>query len=96
MNFNKTLSKCEASYKKVPWTFSPDGLLRSGSSVIIQNKKTNGYLVMDIGARASTLEESYNVTTTPTQPGPITRSVFVIKKEEAYDMFGSDNIIRYG
>ena len=51
---------------------------------------------MDIGSRSSTLEESYSVTTTPTQPGPITRSVFVLKKLEAFDMFGSDNIIRYG
>ena len=51
---------------------------------------------MDIGTRGSTLEESYNITATPSQPGPITRSVFVIKKEEPADIFGSDNIIRYG
>ena len=36
------------------------------------------------------------VTTTKENPGPVTRSIFVIKKAEAFDMFGSDNIIRYG
>lgn len=60
------------------------------------NKKTNGYLVMDIGDRASGLDEAYMVTTTAQPPGPITRSVFVIKKEEPMDVYGSDNIIRYG
>jgi hypothetical protein len=64
--------------------------------VLITNKKTNGYLVMDIGDKASGLEESYMVTTTAQAPGPITRSVFVIKKEEDRDVFGNDNIIRYG
>jgi hypothetical protein len=51
---------------------------------------------MDIGTRASGLEESYQVTTTPQNPGPITRSVFVLKREEKVDLFGSDDIIRYG
>jgi len=59
LNFHKTLSKVETSYKKVPWSFSTDGLLRSGDSILIFNKKTNGYLVMDIGTRASGIEESY-------------------------------------
>ena len=36
------------------------------------------------------------VTTTKENPGPVTRSIFVIKKAEEFDMFGSDNIIRYG
>ena len=35
-------------------------------------------------------------TTTKTDPGPVTRSVFVIKKAEKFDIFGSDNIVRYG
>jgi hypothetical protein len=63
---------------------------------MITNKKTQGYLVMDIGTRASGLEESYQVTTTAQQPGPISRSIFVIRREEKVDFFGSDDIIRYG
>ena len=51
---------------------------------------------MDIGDKASGLDEAYMVTTTAQEPGPITRSVFVIKKEEASDVYGNDNIIRFG
>lgn len=36
------------------------------------------------------------MTSTPQHPGPVTRSIFVIKRAEAVDVFGSDNIIRYG
>ena len=36
------------------------------------------------------------VTTCKEQVGPVTRSMFVIKKAEKVDMFGSDNIIRFG
>jgi hypothetical protein len=52
---------------------------------MITNKKTQGYLVMDIGTRASGLEESYQITTTVQQPGPISRSIFVIRREEKVD-----------
>ena len=33
--FSKTLSKYQQSYRQVPWTFSKDGLLRWGDSVMI-------------------------------------------------------------
>ena len=42
------------------------------------------------------MNEAYMLTTTKEHPGPIKRSIFVIKKAEKFDMFGSDNIIRYG
>lgn len=51
---------------------------------------------MDVGDKAAAQDEAFMVTTTPRHPGPITRSVFLIKKEEPADVFGSDNIIRYG
>ena len=35
-------------------------------------------------------------TTTKENPGPVSRSIFVIKKAEKFDIFGSDNVIRYG
>ena len=96
MNFHKTVSLNQQTSKKVPWSYSRDGLLRSGDQVLITNKKTQGYLVVDISTKTITLEESYLVTTTPQHPGPVTRSIFVIKRAEAVDVFGKDNIIRYG
>jgi hypothetical protein len=36
------------------------------------------------------------VTATPQHPGPVSRSMFVIKKAEEMDIFGKDDIIRYG
>jgi len=53
-------------------------------------------LVADLGNKTASLEESYMVTTTPNHPGPITRSIFVIKKAEEMDIYGKDDIIRYG
>lgn len=97
LEFNKTLSKVTQSFKKVPWSFaSGDQFLRDGFSVILSNKKTQGYLVTDIGTRALGPDEAYIPTVTPNHPGPVTRSVFVIRKVDKADMFGSDNIIRYG
>lgn len=42
------------------------------------------------------MEESYTATTTANHPGPVTRSIFVIKKAEKVDIFGNDDIVRYG
>jgi hypothetical protein len=53
-------------------------------------------LVADIGDRVSALEEAYMVTTTPRNPGPMTRSIFVIKRVEPSDVFGNDQYVRYG
>ena len=51
---------------------------------------------MDIDDKLKQVEEAYMVTTTKDETGPVTRSVFVIKKAEKFDMFGSDNVVRYG
>jgi hypothetical protein len=65
---------------------------------MIQNAKTEGWLVMDIGERVPNLQEGYTVTCTSAgqNPGPMTRSVFKLLKEEAVDMFTSDKYVRYG
>ena len=42
------------------------------------------------------LEESYLPTCTPQHPGPVSRSMFVFKKVDKMDVFGSDDIIRFG
>jgi hypothetical protein len=53
-------------------------------------------LVADIGKRTAGLEEAYIATTTPNHPGPVSRSIFVIKKAEKVDIFGNDDIVRFG
>jgi hypothetical protein len=63
---------------------------------MITNKKTQGYLVVDLGSRALGFDEAYVPTVAQQHPGPVTRAMFVIKKVEKADMFGSDDIIRYG
>ena len=64
--------------------------------MLITNKKTMGYLVADIGTKTLGSDESYLPTTTQNHPGPVTRSIFVLKKVDKVDVFGSDDIIRYG
>lgn len=48
--FSKTLNCVERSYKRVPWTYSADGLLRDGCQVMLRNKKVNGHLAMDVSS----------------------------------------------
>jgi hypothetical protein len=96
--FAKTLSKYQQSYKQVPWTHSPDGHVRWGDSVMIQNAQTEGWVVMDIGDKVPNVEEAYNITSTSRgqNPGPMTRSIFQLNKVDAVDMFGDDEFIRFG
>lgn len=87
----------QQSTKKVPWTFAgKDQYLRDGYSVMISNKKIQGYMVADLSTKALGVEEGYVPAVTQTHPGPVTRSIFVIRKAEKADKFGSDEIIRYG
>jgi len=55
-------------------------------------------MCIDIGDRVPNVEEGYQVTTTSVgqNPGPMTRSVFALNREESTDMFGDDEYIRYG
>ena len=81
----------------MPWTHAADDqYLRDGYSVLVTNKKTQGYMVADVGTRTLAIDEAYMPTITTQHPGPVTRSVFVIKKAEKADVYGSDDIIRYG
>ena len=52
--------------------------------------------MIDVGSKVSPLDEAYTPTTTPRNPGPITRSIFVIKKAEEFDVLGNDEFVRYG
>lgn len=53
---------------------------------------------MDIGDKVPNVEESYQVTSTgkAQNPGPMTRSIFTLKRAEDVDIFGSDENLRYG
>jgi len=96
--FAKTISKYQQSYRQVPWSHAADGNLQWGHQVMIQNAKTEGWVVMDIGERVANLQEGYAVTCTSAgqNPGPMTRSVFKLCKEDSVDMFTCDNYVRYG
>ena len=87
----------ETAYKKVPWSFSADGQIRSGDCLMLKNKKTSGWLALNTNDRCPGPEERYMCTTTTDQGvGPISRAVFKIVRVEDMDIFGSDNIVRYG
>ena len=96
LTFNSTLSKVQNSLKTVPWTFSKDGLLRSGDSLMIKNKKVNGYLAADVGSKQAGVDNAFIINASKQNQGPIARSVFILTKYEAEDAFGSDDIIRFG
>lgn len=53
--------------------------------MLITNKKTQGYMVVDIGTKALGVDEAYIPTVTSQHPGPITRSIFIIKKVDKVD-----------
>jgi hypothetical protein len=84
--------------KKVPWSFSKDGHLHWNDRIMVANKKTNGILVFDIGAKTESLEEQYAVTTTGQDMGPCGRSVFQLERVEDIDIFGGrqDSVIKFG
>ena len=84
-------------YKKVPWSHSADGLVRSGDCLMLKNKKTNGWLALNISDKCPGTDEKYMCTTTAEEGiGPANRAVFKIVRVEDMDVFGSDNIVRYG
>jgi len=82
----------------VPWTHNADGNLKWGDQIMIQNDDTKGWVVMDIGDKVPNVEEGYSLTSTSsaTNPGPMTRSVFCLSPVEQGSSFGGDQYIRYG
>ena len=73
----------------MPWSHSADGNLKWDDLVMIQNAKTEGYVVMDIGERVQNVEEGYTVSSTSAgqNPGPMTRSVYKLCKDSSADLF---------
>ena len=84
-------------YKKVPWSHSADGLVRNGDCLMLKNKKTNGWLALNTTDKCPGVDEKYMCTTTVDEGiGPANRAVFKICRVEDMDIFGSDDIVRYG
>ena len=73
----------ETAYKKVPWTHSADGQIRSGDCLMLKNKKTNGWLAFNANEKCPGTEERYMCTTTADEGiGPANRAVFKIMRVE--------------
>jgi len=65
---------------------------------MVQSQQTEGWLVMDCGDKIPNVEEAFSITCTGAgqNPGPMTRSVFKLIRVDDMDIFGSDELIRYG
>jgi len=92
---NLTQQKYAKSFKKVPHTYSEDGLLKFGDKVMLMNKKTTGYLVFDMGDKIVTHDEAYANTTSKKAKVPSARNIFVLTRAEEDDDFEGD-VIHYG
>ena len=95
LTISLTEQKLTKSLASTPWSCSPDGLLHFGAKVMLHNKKTDGFLVLDTGDRLPTQDEAYAVTTNNKGIGPIARSVFVVTRPEEKDAYG-DDVVHYG
>ena len=57
------------------------------------NKKTNGFLVFDMGDKIISSDEAYACTTTIKNIGPCARSILKLLKVDTED---NDSIVKYG
>ena len=60
------------------------------------NKKVEGHLVMDISEKIVGYEEAFQLTATKKDLNPVARNIFVLKRLEAVDGFGNNDILHYG
>lgn len=63
---------------------------------MIRSCATNGYLAVDMDKPQTGVRDSCKLSTAPCNQGPCTRNVFGIKRVEKMDIFGADDIVRYG
>ena len=59
---------------------------------MMMNKKTNGFLVIDIGDKIVSSDEAYACTTTKKETGPCGRSILSIEKVNKEE---GDDIVHY-
>jgi len=63
---------------------------------MIRSLATNGYLAVDMDKAQTGVRDSCKLSTAVCAQGPCTRNVFGMKKVEKMDIFGADDIVRYG
>ena len=90
-----TEQKLDRLLARVPWSCSTDGYVHFGAKVLLHNKKTNGFLVLDTGDKVPGTEEAYAVTTSGKETGPIARSVFIISRAGTADGH-PDDLVHFG
>tara|TARA_B110000503_G_scaffold102662_1_gene153329 strand:- start:464 stop:649 length:186 start_codon:yes stop_codon:yes gene_type:complete len=60
---------------------------------MMMNKKTNGFLVFDIGDKIVSPDEAYACTTTKKETGPCGRSIILLEKVNCDE---GDDVVHYG
>ena len=95
LSISLTEQKLARSLAKAPLSCSTDGYLHFNYKIMLLNAKTNGFLVIDVGDRIPCPDEAYAVTTNNKGLGPLTRSVFVVRRVEEKDDF-ADDVVHYG
>ena len=93
MIINKVQESYSKAYTRVPQTYSEDGKLRFGDNIMMMNKRTNGFMVCDIGDPIISPDESYACTTTTKPTPPCGRSIIHLKKVNEEE---GDEIVHYG
>ena len=91
----KTQTNFSKGSKKVPQTFSSDGLLRFGDKIMLSNQKTDSCLVVNTAEKVATYEEAYSCTASPHISGPSARCIFFLERADPSDGF-SDDIVHLG
>jgi Ca2+-binding EF-hand superfamily protein len=81
--------------KRVPQTYSQDGTLRFGDSIMLSNKQTTGVIVMNNLEKVKNYDEAFGVTTTTKVTGPSVRNILVLQRYEERDGF-EGNEVHYG
>jgi len=70
--------------------------VRNGTQFMLRSKATNGYLAVDVGTPQTGIPDTCKLSSAPCRQGPCTRAVFGIQKTEKMDIFGADDIVRFG
>jgi len=63
---------------------------------MLKNKLVDGVLVVDLGTKQNNIDESYRLNTSKIQNTPVTRNIYQLMRVEKEDIFGCDDIIRFG
>jgi len=63
---------------------------------MLKNKLVDGVLVVDLGTKQNNIDESYRLNTSKIQNNPVTRNIYQLMRVEKEDIFGCDDIIRFG